>query len=100
MVQVALVVHIVGAAVALFVGPFQFWAASRRRFPGLHRWLGRTYLVGVGVGGIASLVMAPFNTAGMIGFLGFGTLGVLWSGRAGAPTGRSGPATCGRTRRG
>ena len=50
-VQVALVVHIVGAAVALFVGPFQFWAASRRRFPGLHRWLGRTYLVGVWVGG-------------------------------------------------
>lgn len=77
-VQVALVVHVVGAAVALFVGPFQFWAASRRRFPGLHRWLGRTYLVGVGVGGVASLVMAPFNTAGMVGFLGFGTLGVLW----------------------
>lgn len=77
-VQVALVVHVVGAAVALFVGPFQFWAASRRRFPGLHRWLGRTYLVGVWVGGTASLVMAPYNTAGMIGFLGFGTLGVLW----------------------
>ncbi|KQR10523.1 DUF2306 domain-containing protein [Cellulomonas sp. Leaf334] len=77
-VQVALVVHIVGAAVALFVGPFQFWAASRRRFPGLHRWLGRTYLAGVWVGGVASLVMAPYNTAGMIGFLGFGTLGALW----------------------
>ncbi len=77
-VQVAFVVHIVGAAVALFVGPVQFWAASRRRFPGLHRWLGRTYLVGVGVGGIASLIMAPYNTAGMIGFLGFGTLGALW----------------------
>ena len=30
------------------------------------------------VGGVASLVMAPFNTAGMVGFLGFGTLGVLW----------------------
>ena len=77
-VQVALVVHVVGAAVALVVGPFQFWAASRRRFPGLHRWLGRTYLVGVWVGGVAALVMAPYNTAGMIGFLGFGTLGVLW----------------------
>jgi uncharacterized membrane protein len=77
-VQIALVVHVVGAAVALVVGPFQFWASSRRRFPGLHRWLGRTYLVGVGVGGTASLVMAPYNTAGMVGLLGFGTLGVLW----------------------
>jgi len=77
-VQVAFVVHVVGAAIALFTGPFQFWAASRRRFPALHRWLGRTYLVGVWVGGTASLVMAPYNTAGMVGFLGFGTLGVLW----------------------
>ena len=42
-VQVALVVHIVGAAVALFVGPFQFWAASRRRFPGCTGgWAART----------------------------------------------------------
>jgi uncharacterized membrane protein len=77
-VQVAVVVHVVGAAVALLVGPFQFWAASRRRFPALHRWLGRTYLVGVWVGGTAALVMAPWNTAGMVGFLGFGTLGALW----------------------
>ncbi|MBO9553852.1 DUF2306 domain-containing protein [Cellulomonas sp.] len=77
-VQVALVLHVVGAAVALLVGPFQFWAAFRRRFPRVHRWLGRTYLVGVLVGGVASLVMAPFNTAGMVGFFGFGTLGVLW----------------------
>ncbi|GEK22785.1 hypothetical protein CXY01_33050 [Cellulomonas xylanilytica] len=77
-VQVAFLVHVVGAAVALAVGPVQFWAASRRRLPRLHRWLGRTYLVGVAVGGTASLVMAPYNTAGMIGFLGFGTLGVLW----------------------
>ncbi len=77
-VQVAFVLHVAGAGVALLVGPFQFWAASRRRFPGLHRWLGRTYLVGVLVGGVASLVMAPWNTAGMVGFFGFGTLGVLW----------------------
>ncbi|GIG22385.1 hypothetical protein Cch01nite_31090 [Cellulomonas chitinilytica] len=77
-VQVALVVHVVGAAVALLTGPFQFWAGARRRFPRLHRWLGRTYLSGVLVGGLAALVMAPWNTAGMIGFLGFGSLGVLW----------------------
>ncbi|MFC4615325.1 DUF2306 domain-containing protein [Cellulomonas algicola] len=77
-VQVALVLHVAGAAVALLVGPFQFWAALRRRFPQAHRWAGRAYLLGVTVGGAASLVMAPWNTAGMVGFLGFGSLGVLW----------------------
>jgi uncharacterized membrane protein len=77
-VQVAFLLHVVGAGVALLVGPVQFWAGARRRWPVLHRWLGRVYLGGVAVGGAASLVMAPFNTAGMVGFLGFGTLGVLW----------------------
>jgi len=77
-VGVALVLHVVGAAVALVTGPLQFWEGARLRFGRLHRWVGRTYLSGVAVGGVASLVMAPFNTAGMVGFLGFGTLGVLW----------------------
>lgn len=77
-VQVALVLHVAGAAVALLVGPFQFWAALRRRFPRAHRWAGRVYLAGVAVGGAAALIMAPWNTAGMVGLLGFGSLGVLW----------------------
>ncbi len=77
-VGVALVLHVAGAATALLVGPLQFSGAARRRFPGAHRWAGRVYLGGVALGGLASLVIAPFNTAGMVGFLGFGTLAVLW----------------------
>ena len=46
--------------------------------PRVHRIMGRVYLVSVAIGGPAALVMAPFNTAGFVGFFGFGSLGVLW----------------------
>ncbi|WP_028047703.1 DUF2306 domain-containing protein [Cellulomonas sp. URHE0023] len=77
-VQAALYVHIAAASVALLVGPWQFSARLRNGRRRLHRILGRTYLLSVAAGALASLVIAPFNTAGMVGFFGFGTLGVLW----------------------
>lgn len=77
-IQAALYVHIVFAAIALLLGPLQFWAGFRERFRAAHRWIGRSYLVSVAVSAVASLVMAPFNSAGFVGFFGFGTLGVLW----------------------
>lgn len=77
-IQVAFYLHIALAGVALVVGPFQFVGRLRRRFPRAHRVMGRVYLGSVAIGGVASLVMAPFNSAGFVGFFGFGTLGVLW----------------------
>lgn len=48
--------HIVGAMVATIIGPFQFLPQMiTNRYLKLHRWLGRTYLVGVLVGGLAGL---------------------------------------------
>ncbi|WP_028048871.1 DUF2306 domain-containing protein [Cellulomonas sp. URHD0024] len=77
-VQAALYVHITFATLALLLGPLQFSARLRNRRRALHRAIGRTYLLSVAVSALASLVMAPFNTAGMVGFFGFGTLAVLW----------------------
>ena len=77
-VRAAFYVHIVGGGLALLLGPWQFWAGLRRRRPRVHRWTGRGYLTAVAVGGVAALVMAPFNSVGFVGFFGFGTLGVLW----------------------
>jgi uncharacterized membrane protein len=77
-VQVAFYLHIGFAGVALVLGPFQFARRLRRRFPRVHRIMGRSYLVSVAIGGTAALVMAPFNTAGFVGFFGFGSLAVLW----------------------
>ena len=76
--QAALYVHIVGGAVALVLGPLQFWRALRSKVPRVHRWTGRVYLVAVTVGGVAGLVIAPFSQAGWVGFFGFGSLAALW----------------------
>ncbi|MGH3703218.1 MAG: DUF2306 domain-containing protein [Agromyces sp.] len=77
-VQLAFMVHVVAGGVALIVGPLQFWRGLRSRHPRVHRWTGRAYLVAVLIAGVAALVMAPFNSAGLVGFFGFGALAVLW----------------------
>ena len=71
-------VHVAGAATALLLGPFQFLPQIRRRFPRLHRWCGRVYIVGCLIGGAGGLVMAFGSTAGPIATAGFGSLAVIW----------------------
>jgi uncharacterized membrane protein len=77
-VLVVFFVHIVAGGVALVTGPFQFWRGLRDRAPGVHRWTGRIGLVAIAIAGAAGLVLAPFNSAGIVGFFGFGALAVLW----------------------
>lgn len=75
----AIYAHIFGSAVALIIGPFQFWTRLRSQSPQLHRWLGRCYLlIGVGIGGSAGLFMAFHAFGGLAARLGFGILAVLW----------------------
>lgn len=75
----AIYAHIFGSAVALTIGPFQFWSRLRSQRPQLHRWLGRIYLlVGVVIGGTAGLFMAFHAFGGLPARLGFGFLAVLW----------------------
>lgn len=78
-VQAAFYVHIVAAGLALLLGPFQFARRIRRRHIRLHRATGRTYLTSVAIGAAAALVIAPFGSAAMVGFFGFGSLAVLWA---------------------
>lgn len=73
-----LYVHIVGAATALLLGPFNFIAAVRRRAPKVHRWIGRIYIVGCLGGGAAGLVVAFGSFAGPIATAGFGSLALCW----------------------
>lgn len=76
--QLAFYAHIVAGGIALVLGPLQFWHGLRERRPRVHRWTGRTYLGAVGVAGVAGLVIAPVNDAGLVGLFGFGSLAVLW----------------------
>ena len=73
-----LYVHIIGAATALLIGPLNFIGAVRRRWPQVHRWIGRTYIVGCLIGGAGGLVVAFGSTAGPVATAGFGLLAVCW----------------------
>lgn len=79
-IQLAFYVHIVAASVALLAGPFQFSSALRRRSRALHRWTGRVYLAGVGLGAPAAFVMSFVSSIAFDGFFGFGGLALLWAG--------------------
>jgi uncharacterized membrane protein len=78
-VQVAFYLHIVTGGLALLLGPLQFSRRLRNRNRRLHRVIGRTYLTTVALGSISAFVMSMFNSVGLLGFFGFGTLAVLWA---------------------
>ncbi|MEV7230065.1 DUF2306 domain-containing protein [Polymorphospora sp. NPDC051019] len=78
-VQAAFFAHVVTGALALLLGPWQFSHRLRGRHRPVHRGIGRAYLLSVALASLTALVMAPFNSAGMVGFFGFGTLAVLWA---------------------
>ena len=73
-----LYIHIIGAATGLLIGPLNFVAAIRLRWPKVHRWIGRTYMVGCLIGGGGGLVAAFGSTAGPIVAVGFGLLATFW----------------------
>ncbi|CAN5357827.1 hypothetical protein BH10PSE3_BH10PSE3_15970 [soil metagenome] len=71
-------VHVAGAATALLIGPIQFLPWIRRRFPAVHRTLGRIYVIGCLIGGVGGFVMAFGATTGPIPTAGFASLAVCW----------------------
>lgn len=75
---VPLRLHIAGGIGALLAGPWQFSQKLRRRSLNFHRWLGRFYLIEVGLGSIAGFAMALVSEEGLPTHLGFGALAVLW----------------------
>ena len=74
----AVLMHLAGSAIALAVGPFQLNARLRNRRIGVHRWMGRSYVIGVLIGGIGALILAPRAQFGLPSSTGFSLLAVLW----------------------
>jgi hypothetical protein len=72
-----ILVHIFCSAVALLVGPFQFFPGIRRR-SAIHRRLGYIYFTSVFAGGLAGLAMAFVAYGGLVSRVGFGGLAVVW----------------------
>src|SRR5262249_50642077 len=75
--------HIVCGSGALLLGLAQLWTGLRRRWPAVHRWTGRAYLVCVGLGMIGGYYLAVTTTLGPAFGLGISGLATAW----GATTG-------------
>jgi uncharacterized membrane protein len=80
--QAAFYAHVTFGGLALLLSPLQFAARIRQRAPRVHRIIGRTVLVCIGLAGTAGLILAPHSLAGAIGTAGFGALAALWLGFA------------------
>lgn len=76
---IRILVHVVCSAVALGVGPLQFFPALRAR-PRLHRALGYIYATAVLGGGLSGFATAFIAYGGLVSRVGFGLLAVLWLG--------------------
>jgi uncharacterized membrane protein len=70
--------HIFASLVALALGPFQFSQKLRARNIALHKLLGRIYLLGVLLGGIAGLYISRIAFGGLVSAAGFSLLAILW----------------------
>lgn len=72
------VVHAVSASLALVLGPLQLVPAWRARFPALHRWVGRAYVLSVALAWLSSLPLAVNAMTGAVAAAGFFVLGLAW----------------------
>jgi hypothetical protein len=71
--------HLLGSVVCLALVPYLFWDRLRRRFPALHRGLGRCYGVAVlGWAAPTGLYLSFHAKGGLAGKSAFLLLGVLW----------------------
>lgn len=76
---VGIVTHVLCSSLALLLGPWQFFGGLRRRWPTLHRLMGRVYLgLGVLPGGIAGLYMSLHAFGGGVSHVGFALLAAVW----------------------
>ncbi|MDG2340554.1 MAG: DUF2306 domain-containing protein [Paracoccaceae bacterium] len=77
------IMHISAAPIALAIGVFQLMPKIRRKWRGLHLWLGRIYGVAILIGGIGAMGIALTAGGGVWAQVGFSALGILWLGTTG-----------------
>ena len=70
--------HITLGGLALLIGWLQFSNKLRIKKTGLHRTIGKTYVISVFISGICGLFIALYATGGIISILGFFSLGIVW----------------------
>lgn len=71
-------VHIFFGGISLLAGWSQFIRKIRNKYIGLHRILGKVYIICVVLSGSAGLYIAYYSTGGIVSVLGFTSLAVAW----------------------
>jgi uncharacterized membrane protein len=69
--------HIGTGFIALLLGPWQFWPGLRKKYPRLHRRMGRAYVVSVGISSLLGLYLALMRT-NLLFKTGIASLAVAW----------------------
>jgi len=75
--RIAFYAHVTGGSLGLITGVFQFLKSLRNRVK-LHRLLGKLYLAGIGIGGMAGFILSIFTEGGVIAKVGFNLLAITW----------------------
>ncbi|MEP0456495.1 MAG: DUF2306 domain-containing protein, partial [Roseibium sp.] len=70
--------HIAVAPLTLALLPVQLSSRLRKRYPRLHRWGGRIYVLLIMLSGVAALQLATTTQSGPVAAAGFALLGVIW----------------------
>lgn len=74
----AMYFHIIGGAIAIGIGPFQFSPWIRDSCRSLHRLMGRMYFLAVVFGAFGGFLLALTSAGGVPGHFGFACLAVVW----------------------
>ncbi len=79
--EVAFWIHVFTSMLPLLAGLTQFAPSILKKWPAIHRSMGRVYVITVCfITGPASLIMACYANGGITSRLAFGTLALLWLG--------------------
>ena len=76
--RIGLRIHIAFGLIAIFTGPFQFLYSIKKKNKKIHRWLGYTYVIAVGMSGVSGLLIAQEAMGGKVASLGFSLLSIFW----------------------
>jgi len=71
--------HFLTGGILLLLGPVQLMRSVRQAMPGLHRWLGRLYVLAAGLAGVGGVgfILANGTIGGSLMNVGFGLYGTL-----------------------
>jgi len=76
--KIAFYLHIVLGGLALLIGWLQFSAKLRLKNVGLHRLIGKIYVIAVLISALSGFYIALFASGGFWPSLGFGFLAIIW----------------------